>query len=149
MRHVLLEALTALVVMAAGAVTGGGALTVTDAWIPETPPGVRVAAGYLTVTNGGKTPVSLQGVESPDYRQVEMHRTVMHDGLADMEEVRSLPVPPRGRLVFARGGNHFMLYDPKRVFHVGDTVRLVLVFSDKRRLAVTVPVRDGSSVYRQ
>jgi copper(I)-binding protein len=147
MPHVMLDALTAIVLVAAGAVNGGGALRVSDAWIPETPPGVRVAAGYLTVTNGGTTPVSLLGVESPDYRRVEIHRTVMHDGLADMEEVRSLPVPPRGRLVFARGGNHFMLYDPKRALRIGDTVRLVLVFSDKRRLAITVPVRDGSSVY--
>jgi copper(I)-binding protein len=73
----------------------------------------------------------------------------MHDGMADMEEVTSFAIPAHGRLLFARGGNHFMLYDPIHALRVGDSVQLVLRFSDKRRVTVAVPVRDGSSVYRR
>lgn len=147
MAHPVVSTIATWLVVAASAVTPAASLTVSDAWIPEAPPGVRVWAGYLTITNASAKPVALEGVRSPDFGRVEMHRTVIKDGMADMEEMTRGVVPGHGKLVFARGGNHFMLYDPKQPLHVGSQVRLHLLFSDKRRLSVTVPVKDGSTVY--
>ncbi|MBC7545627.1 MAG: copper chaperone PCu(A)C [Candidatus Sericytochromatia bacterium] len=118
-------------------------------FVPEAPPGVRVMAGFLTLKNPGRQAVWLTGATSPDFKRVEMHATRQAKGVADMIEVPRLEIPAGGRAVFAQGGNHFMMFDPRHPVTQGQTVSLILRFADGRTQTVKLPVRDGRQIYHQ
>ncbi len=107
------------------------------------PPGAPVMAGYLTLRNPGRRSVAITGAASPAFARVEVHRTVMRDGVARMEPVQRLEVPAGGTVRMAPGGMHLMLIRPRRALRPGETVRVVLRFAEGAEQAVTLPVRRG------
>lgn len=115
-----------------------------DAWVRAAPPGVTMLAGYLTLRNTGKAPVRLTGVSSPDFARVELHRSVLKDGLARMRPVDSLVLPAGGEVRLEPGGYHLMLIQPARALGPGDTVQLRLRFSDGTDLCVNARLRRAA-----
>jgi copper(I)-binding protein len=84
-------------------------LVVENAWSPQMPPGIKVMAGYLSAVNVSADPITITGLSSPAYQSVEMHRSVIEDGMANMVEVKELLVRPGERIEFSPGGLHLML----------------------------------------
>ena len=115
-------------------------IVITDPRIPERPPVAKMLAAYMTITNTTATPRQLLSVASPDFKQIEIHQTTMHNGMAHMAAQASLPVPANSKVILAPGGLHLMLIQPLRQLRAGDTVMLNLMFDDSAALAVTVPV---------
>ena len=115
-------------------------LAVSNAWIREAPPGATVLAGYLKITNRGTTHATITGVSADDFSSVEVHRTVMEDGMARMLPVETIEIPAFGRLVLEPGGLHLMLIEPKRPLSEGDTVVLEMQPIDGPCITITVPV---------
>ena len=75
-------------------------------------PGADVAVGYLRLINRSGDEIVVHGARSPQFAQVEFHRTVMRDGVARMLASPSLVVPADGELRLQAGGHHLMLIDP-------------------------------------
>lgn len=105
-------------------------VVIEDAWVRAAPPGATMQAGYLTVRNATGSAVRIVGVESPQFARVEMHESMLHDGVAHMQPVAAIEVPPRGSVSLAPGGLHLMLMEPLQVFADGDKVILTLDFAD-------------------
>ena len=59
-------------------------LTIDNAWIPEAPPTSRMLAGYMTVTNNTNQEILIEEVTSPQFKMIEMHRSVYENGMAKM-----------------------------------------------------------------
>lgn len=118
-----------------------GELRLVDGWIPEPPPGSRILAGYLTLENTGDDSRSLVKVSSPRFALVEMHRTVLVEGLARMEILASLVIPAGGRLTMQPGGYHLMLIDPVAAIERGAQVELHLEFDDRSAQILMLEVR--------
>jgi copper(I)-binding protein len=114
---------------------------VMDAWIREAPPGVTALAGYATLHNMTKGPVSIVKVESPAFATVEMHRTEIRDGMARMVEQKRLDVPAGGERKLSPGGDHLMLLNPRGPLKAGDAVEWTLVLDDGSRATVRATVR--------
>ncbi len=123
-------------------------VTVTEGYVPEAPPGVRVFAGFMTVRNPGRQTVVLTGASSPDFKRVEMHASKLEGGMATMVEVHNLPVPAGGKVAFAPGGHHFMMFEPNHPVVKGSQISLVLTFADGKTQTVKLEVRDGRQIYR-
>lgn len=68
-----------------------------------------MSAGYLVLTNNTDKPVVIDGVASPQFGVVELHETVLEDGIARMRRIEELIVPARGSVTLERGGKHLML----------------------------------------
>lgn len=102
-----------------------------------------MAGGYVTIVNTGRADDRLTSVTSDLAAEVSMHRTT---AAGRMEPVTSFTIPAGGRLVLAKGGNHLMLMDLRRMPAVGDTVTLRLRFAKSAPLTVRVPVRPTSYV---
>ncbi len=115
-------------------------LVVSDAWIREAPPGTTVLAGYLKITNRGVAHATVSGVSADDFSSVEIHRTVMENGVARMLSARQLEIPAGESFVLEPGGYHLMLFNPVRPLVAGDTVELLLQIRDGACLAVNAPV---------
>lgn len=75
-------------------------------------PDMPMAAGYLEISNRSGTDIRISRVSSPDYGAVEMHETVVEDGVARMRELPALDIAHGDTAVFEPGGMHLMLMQP-------------------------------------
>lgn len=127
-----------------GSACADSALTVRDAWIREAPPGARVQAAYMELVNTGTSPVVVVGGRSPDFAQVEMHRTVQSGDAARMEAQGELRVEPGATLTLAPGGLHLMLIEPRRRLLAGDRVEVDLLIENRGPTQVSAEVRGSA-----
>lgn len=125
--------------------------TVADAWVRAAPPSAGMTAGYMTVSNPGSRPLLLTAVSSTAFDRIELHTTIMEDGIAKMREEKQVPIPAGGTVSFEPGGRHLMLFGPTRPVGEGDAVALVVTLEDPdgeappTRIEVQAPVRRGGS----
>lgn len=90
--------------------------------------------GFLTLLNSGAKPDALLSVETIGARQVQIHQSSVTGGVASMQIVASVPVPPGGRVIFAPGSYHLMFLGLTRGQKVGDTLPATLVFASGKRV---------------
>lgn len=136
-KHALISLILLTATSLAGADSG---LQVSEPWIREAPPTSRVLAGYLTLVNTGDNTMTVTAISSPDFKNAEIHRTVIEAGVARMLPVKQLEVPAGGQLMLEPGGHHLMLFDPLRTLTAGETVTLIIHMNDGKQLSATAPV---------
>jgi copper(I)-binding protein len=124
-----------------GALTEELGVSVRDAWVREAPPGVAVMTGYMVLQNNTSRPQILLAARSPGFETVMIHRTVARKGLTGMEHVPQVELLAHANLLFAPGGYHLMLLNPKRTLRAGDRVDIVLEFRGGFALPVVYEVR--------
>ena len=138
-RHpVLIGLILALIPIAAATEAG---VSVRDAWVRETPPGVANMAGYMVLQNNTSRSQVLMAASSSSFETVMIHRTIVKDGLAGMVHAPKIELLPNASLLFAPGGYHLMLLNPKRTLRAGDRVDINLEFRGGLVLPVTYEVR--------
>lgn len=117
-------------------------VSVRDAWVREAPPGVAMMAGYMALRNNTPRSQILVAASSPGFETVTIHRTIVKDGMAGMEHARHIELSPNASLLFAPGGYHLMLLNPKRPLRAGgDPVVINLEFRGGLVLPVAFEVR--------
>ena len=129
-----------LLLAAFAAMPAFGQVKIENAWARATPPGAKIAAGYLTVRNAGAAD-RLVSVASPAAEKVETHVTVKEGNVSRMREVKGYAVPAKGTLELAPGGSHLMLVDIKAPLKEGDKVPLVLRFEKAGEVRTELAVR--------
>src|SRR6267143_4522399 len=132
----LISALTAI---AAAAEEAG--ISVRDAWVRETPPGMAMTAGYMVLQNKTSRPQVFVAARSSGFETVMIHRTIAKEGMTGMEHAPQIELQPNASLLFAPGGYHLMLMNPKRALHAGDRVDITLKFRGGLVVPVTYEVR--------
>lgn len=132
----LISALTAI-----AAATEEAGVSVRDAWVRETPPGMAVTAGYMVLRNRTSRPQVLVAASSSAFETVMIHRTVAKEGMTGMEHAPQIELLPNATLLFAPGGYHLMLSNPRRTLHAGDRVDIILEFRGGLVLPVACEVR--------
>jgi len=115
-------------------------LDIVDAWIKNLPPTVPVRAGYMTIHNPGAAAVGIVSIRSDAFASVEVHRSVMKDGMMHMEPVAALNIAPGATVQLAPGGYHLMMMQPLQATRPGQRIEIVLQFDDgsEQRLTMTV-----------
>jgi copper(I)-binding protein len=118
-------------------------LTVQDPWVREAPPVSRVLAAYLVVENKGEPNRTLSGASSPAFERVEIHKTEIRDGVANMLRQDKVEIPGGASVAFESGGYHLMLIGPIKLLRAGDHVELSLSFENGELLKVNADVRKA------
>jgi copper(I)-binding protein len=103
-------------------------IKIENGWSRATPPGAKIAAGYLTIRNASKTPDKLVAAASPAAEKVETHVTVKEGDIFRMREVKGYDIPAGGALELKPGGSHLMLVNVRAPLKEGDKVPLTLRF---------------------
>jgi periplasmic copper chaperone A len=116
-------------------------VTVSDAWIPQPPPGSEVAAAYFTLRNGGREPATLVQISSPAASAAMLHESRVVAGESQMRPVDRLVIPPGGTVTLRPGGLHVMLHGLASALLPGQQVPLVLRFEGGREIRITARVR--------
>lgn len=78
---------------------------------------------------------------SADFERVEIHEMKLDQGVMRMRKLPGLTVPAGGQMSLLPGGNHLMLFGPRRALAAGDKVSIEFVLSDGSTLPVEFDVR--------
>ena len=116
-------------------------VTVEGAWSRATPPGAKVAAGYLTIRNAGASADRLLAASSPAAARIETHVIEKQGEILRMREVKGYEVPAKGSFELKPGGAHLMLVDIKRPLKEGEKLPLVLRFQNAGEVKAELEVR--------
>lgn len=101
------------------------------------PPGAPTAAGYLSVTNTGRSPDRLIAVTTAAAQETRIDETRMAGGVMQMRPVvGGLEIAPGKTVTLAPGGYHVMFIRPKQAFHLGDYVPGTLDFEHAGKVTV-------------
>jgi len=139
-RHPVFACLVLALTLVPAASKAAG-VSVRDAWIRETPPGITMMAGYMELRNNTSRSQVLVAARSPDFETVMIHRTIVKDGMASMVHASQIEIAPNASLLFAPRGDHLMLLNPKRTLRAGDPVVINLEFRGGLVLPVAFEVR--------
>jgi copper(I)-binding protein len=108
----LFMTLTVLALSAGCGGQEGPPVVATDVIVTAPGAGMPMAAGYLQISNRSGSDIRITRVSSPEYGSVEMHETVVEDGIARMRAIPVLEIANGETVVFERGGKHLMLMQP-------------------------------------
>lgn len=130
------------------AMSGGAfaAPVISDAWIPEQPPGAMANAVFLNMSNPTDKPESLVKAEAPGFRLVQLHKSIEVNGMHKMIEQKEILVPAHGETRLAPGGYHIMLIQPEKRLVAGDTLPVTLSFADGSQETINVPVKKRNAM---
>lgn len=118
------------------------ALAVENPWSRATPGDAKVAVGFLTIKNDGKTEDRLVSASSPIAARTEIHETKMQN---DMMTMRPAPdgiaVPPASSVALAPNGYHLMFADLAAPLKEGEQFKATLTFEHAGAVEVTFDVK--------
>ncbi|TNF87005.1 MAG: copper chaperone PCu(A)C [Gammaproteobacteria bacterium] len=114
-------------------------LDISDAWIKNLPPSVPVRAG--TLHNAQSKTQRIVAVHSESFASVEIHQTLMQDGMMRMEQVPALQIEPGETVQLAPGGLHLMMMQPAQPTRPGEVHRIEIEFEDGSRQSLQMTVR--------
>ena len=115
-------------------------LDITHPWVREAPPSARVLAAYMSIKNTGGSSITIVGMSSTEFESAELHRTVIHEGVASMQHIKHLEVPANGSIKLEPGGLHLMLFNPHHALSAGDSVTLTIHLGNGTCMTVSAPV---------
>lgn len=141
-------AIAAALLFAAPAWADSSGIKVDQVWARATPGAVKTGAIYLTVTNTGTAPDTLEGVAStPAAEHADLHEMKMDKGVMEMRPVKSLTIEPGKSVVLQPNGYHIMLTGLKAPLKEGQTVPLTLTFDHAGKQDVTASVAKVGAMH--
>ncbi len=118
-----------------------GAIHIAQPWARATPKGASAGAGYMTVTNNGKTPDRLTCVASDASAQCQIHSMTMEGGVMRMRPVKGgLEIKPGKTVTLKPSGLHLMFIDLKHPLEQGKAVKATLKFDNAGTVDVEYPI---------
>lgn len=138
-------ALLAALFAAACTTAENAPLSATDVRLMPALPGVTNRAAYMTLVNNGDAAIALTSVSSPQFAVVELHETIIANGIARMRPLRELVIAGGESVRLEPGGKHLMLSnklsparDTTSSGRAGESIRLDFYSRDDLILSVTV-----------
>lgn len=132
--------LVAAAMLVVGQASAAG-VTAEEAWV-RLLPGTLPGAGYVELKNTGSEAVSLETATSAGFTDIELHRSRERGGMASMEHVERIALPPGEAVVLAPNGYHLMMFGRQPGLEPGGILPVTLGFSDGSSLAVDFSLRS-------
>jgi hypothetical protein len=122
-----------------------GDIQVRHPWSRATPPGAKVAAGYMEIRNLGSQPDRLLSAATAVAQRVEMHVTQRDGEVMKMRQVKAFEIPARERYALRPGGAHLMLVDLAQPLKKGERFTMKLRFEHAGELEIELEVQEIGS----
>jgi copper(I)-binding protein len=84
-------------------------------------------------------------VSSPDAKSASLHESMTMNGVSSMAPLTQIAAPAGGKITFAPGGKHVMLFGLKPAIAPGGAVRLHFAFADGKTLDASLPAVAASA----
>ncbi|HSN68228.1 MAG TPA: copper chaperone PCu(A)C [Thermoanaerobaculia bacterium] len=119
-----------------------GGVVISDAWVRQPNPAMKMGSAFFTIENRTPVPVSLVAVSTPAAKTVEIHESAVVNGVMSMRRVPGIPIPPHRSAKLEPGGLHLMLIGLAQPLDPGSRIDLVLQFDDGGAALVHAVVRE-------
>lgn len=107
------------------------------------------SAAFMKIHNLGITDDRLTAARSNVSDRVEIHTTLMSDGVMRMRQLKDgIAVPGAETVTLKPGGMHVMFLGLKQKLIAGEKMKLTLIFEKAGELEMTVPIRKISSKHK-
>ena len=144
MKRTLAALATCLAVLATPSVADDakiGDIVITKPWTRVTPPGAKVAGGFMKITNTGKTADRLVGGSIVIANKLEVHEMSMDGGMMKMREVAGgLEIKPGDSVELKPGSYHVMFIDLQSAPAEGKPVKGTLQFEKAGKVEISYEV---------
>jgi len=119
-----------------------GNIEVVHPWSRATPPGAKVAAGYLTIKNSGSEPDRLVSVTGEIAEKTEVHEMAVNgEGVMTMRPVSGgVEIPAGGEVELKPGSYHIMFMGLNRHAKEGESFSGTLTFEKAGSVTVEYSV---------
>ena len=134
--------LTSLLFLLVACEKNGSSISLNNLEIYAPLPGNTVTSGYTKITNNTDVTISIDSITSPDFETVEIHETIIVNGIARMIEIEQLIIPANSDVVLKRGGKHFMFFDPTKNINIGQNIKLNIKLSNNENLKFEVQAKS-------
>ncbi|MBL8579236.1 MAG: copper chaperone PCu(A)C [Mesorhizobium sp.] len=143
MKKVLLALLAVVIATPVVAQTySAGAVGIDNTWIQEAPPRAPTLAGFVTFENTGAEDDRLVAIESAAVERVELHKSVVTDGIARMSPMENgLALPAGQTITLGENGTHAMFINPLQRYRDGEEIAATLILEKAGRVDVNFTVR--------
>ena len=124
-----------------------GDLEIGHPWSRATPQGAKVAAGYLTIRNGGAAADRLVAASGEIAGKTEIHEMSVDDkGVMTMRPVTGgVDIPAGGEAALKPGSFHIMFMDLKHGVKEGERFKGTLTFEKAGSVSLGVPISAPES----
>lgn len=120
-----------------------GDLVISNAWVRQSPMSAKVAGGFLTITNGGKTGDRLVKASAAISPVVQLHDMKMEGDVMKMEELpQGIPVSAGATVELKPKSLHIMFMDVEAQPKAGDTIKATLTFEKAGPVDVSFEVKE-------
>ncbi len=127
---------------AGGAKITNATIQFSDAWIRRAPPGAKVHAGYVEISNSSGEPIQLIRVTSPAFGAIELHETKSANGVNKMLRLDAVKIEAGKKFAFKPGGAHLMLFRAEIKSAERIQIPFEFTFQDGRVLTTMFVWRD-------
>ena len=119
-------------------------ISVENAWSPEAPPIAKVMAGYMKINNISNKDVKIKSAKSALFKNVEIHRTEMKDGMMRMIKQENLKIEAKGHIELKPGGLHMMLMGKLNPVKSGSMIPVTLTLDNGETIAINLKVKNDN-----
>lgn len=140
-----LRLLLLMLLSAATSSYADSSIQLVEPWIAEAPPMSKVMAAYMDIENLGTEPVEINKISSDDFSSIEIHRSSEENGVARMTRQDDIHIAGHDHFMLEPGAYHLMMFNPKKRFTAGDTIRLTFSFAQGGSTAFDVAVQKLSN----
>jgi hypothetical protein len=140
-------AIAAAILITAPAWADASGIKVDEVWARATPGLAKTAAIYLTISNTGTTPDTLEAVSTTAAEHADLHEDKMANGVMQMRSIKSLTIEPGKSVVLQPSTYHIMLTGLKKPLKEGQTVPLTLTFDHAGQQQVTASVAKVGAMH--
>lgn len=128
---------------AACSASGDAGIVVKDPW-GRTSPKVATAAAFYMILEGGDTTDHLIGADADVCGTVEIHQTIITDGVMKMQPAEGgIEIPAGGAATLEPGGYHVMCINKTVELKAGDVIPLTLEFEVAPPQTVNAEIREN------
>ena len=122
-------------------------IEISDAWVRAAPPNAPALGAFMEIKNATDVDRSIVAARtSLEVERVELHRTMMHEGVMQMVPHDRIPLAAGTETKLKPGSWHVMLIGPSTVPTEGETLTLTLVFDDGSEQTIEAQVRKGKKM---
>lgn len=128
--------------IAAGCTSGSEGIEIEDAWGRTAPSSAANAAFYMTI-NGSDADDALVSADAEACGAVELHETVMSDGVMNMQHLpRGIPIAAGSVVSLEPGGMHIMCIERTADLAPGGVISISLDFATGPTQVIEFEIRD-------
>jgi len=114
---------------------------VNQPWARATPPGAKVAGGFMVLENRSGAADRLIAATADVSGVVEIHEMAMEKDVMKMRQIPGLDLAAGRTMDLKPGGYHVMLMELKQQMKGGDVVPITLVFEDDAKKRFTQDIK--------